>query len=311
MARRAAPSWPPRRTPTRDPLQRVLRGLTGMGLCTEVDEGRFALTPLGEYLRTDRPDSLHARALFNGEVLFPLWGDLLHTVQTSQPAVERVLGMPLYQYFAEHPEAGAIFDRTMASYAQYRLRPVAHAYDFSRFSVIVDVGGGNGMLLVLILQAHPQPRGMVFDFPAVAEHARENIEAAGLADRCTAIGGDAMEGVPEGGDAYLLSNVVNGMDETTALAVLQNCRRAMGNRASLLLLEWVMPAGGLASGASATDYKFWDTAAIDLVMLVGFSGGRVRTEAEWRKLLEAAGFRLIGIVPTPSSVNVIEAEPAR
>jgi O-methyltransferase domain len=292
-----------------DILQRVLRGLASLGLCTEVDEGQFALTALGAYLRTDLPGSLHARALFNGEVNSPLWGDLLRTVQTGAPAAERVFGMPIYDYLAGHPPVGALFDQTMASNARYRLGPVARAYDFSRFRTIVDVGGGNGTLLVFILHAYPEPRGVVFDFPAVAERARANLEAAGLTGRCTAVGGDALERVPEGGDAYLLSGVVSGMDDATMITILQNCRAAMGKGARLLLIEWVMPAGGVASGAAMDDYTVWDTASIDLTMLVTFSTGHVRTEAEFRALLEVAGLRCTAIVPTPSSVSVIEAVP--
>src|SRR4051794_6880838 len=261
-------------------LKRVLRGLTSIGLCKEVHEGHFALTGLGEYLRTDRPDSLHARALFNGELLFPLWGDLLRTVQTGEPAAGRVWDMSIYEYLAEHPQARAVFDRAMASAGQYRLPPVVRAYDFSRFGIIVDVGGGNGALLVLILSAYPQPRGVVFDFPTATERARENIQAAGLADRCTAVGGDAREGVPAGGDAYILSNVVSDMADAEAIATLKNCRAAMGNDAKLLLINSVMPAGGGSSAAAMDEHKYWQTVLTDLIMLTAIGGGRVRTEAE-------------------------------
>jgi predicted O-methyltransferase YrrM len=291
-------------------LQRVLRGLTSVGLCTEVDKGRFSLSAMGEYLRTDVPDSLHPRALLNGEVLYPLWGDLLRTVQTGAPAPGRVWGLPLYQYFAEHPQARAVFDRAMASAAWYRLHPVVRAYDFSRFGTIVDVGGGNGALLVLILHAHPQPRGVVFDFPAATERARANIQAAGLADRCRAVGGDAREQVPEGGDAYILSNIICDLDDATAVAVLKNCRAAMSSAARLLVIDRVMPAGGVVSGAARDDYRAWDTASNDLIQLVVTGGGFVRTEAELQALLEAAGFRLTASIPTASSVNVTEAVPA-
>jgi hypothetical protein len=294
-----------------DALRRVLRGLTSIGLCTEVEAGRFGLTPTGSYLRTDVPGSLHPRALFNGEILFPLWGDLLRTVQTGQGATERVFGAPLYQYFAQHPDVGALFDRTMASAAHYRLLPAVEAYDFSRFHSIIDVGGGNGALVVAILRTYPQPRGVVFDFPAVTERATEQIRTAGLTDRCTAVGGNAMEGVPAGGDCYVLSNFVVGMDDGQAGRVLRNCRAAMADSGTLLLSEWVMPAGSTIRGVAIDDYTFWDTATMDLIMLThgGAQAGRVRTEAEFRSLLEATGFRLTAIVPTASPIKVLEAVP--
>ena len=294
-----------------DALRRVLRGLTSVGLCTEVEADRFELTPTGAYLRTDVPSSLHARALLNGEVFFPLWADLLQTVQTGQGAAERVLGAPFYRHLAEHPDVRALFDQTMASAALTRLRPAAASYDFSRFHTIVDVGGGTGALLVAILRMYPQPRGVVFDFPAVTERAAEHLRVAGLAHRCTVVGGDAMESVPAGGDCYVLSNLVVGMDDGRAARVLTNCRAAMAGSGTLLLIEWVMPVGGVARGAATDDDTFWDTTNQDLIILThgGAQAGRVRTEAEFQGLLEAAGFRLTAIVPTASSVKVLEAVP--
>lgn len=293
-------------------LQRLLRGLASLGLCTEVETAVFALTPSGAYLRADVPGSLHARALLNGEVFFPLWGDLLQTVQTGRGAAERVLGAPFYQYLAEHPDLRVVFDRTMASAALSRLRPAAAAYDFSRFQTVVDVGGGTGALLEAILERYSQPRGVVFDFPAVAERAAAQLRTVGLADRCTVVGGDAMASVPPGGDCYVLSNLLVGMDDARAGHVLTNCRAAMAGSGTLLLIEWVMPTGGRRAAAGDDD-TFWDTANQDLLILShgGVQAGRVRTEAEFQGLLEATGFSLTAIVPTMSSVKVLEAVPTR
>jgi precorrin-6B methylase 2 len=289
-------------------LRRVLRGLVSLGLCIETEGDRFALTEMGQYLRSDSPDSLRPRAVFNGEVLFPIWGELLNTVRTGESGALRVFNMPLYEYFAQHPEVGGLFDRTMASAARYRLGPAIAAYDFSRFRTIVDVGGGNGALLIAILRRFTGPQGIAFDLPAVTERARQNIEAAGLTGRCNVVGGNAVEMVPEGGDCYILSAFLIDMSDARAISILQNCRRAITAGGVLLLIEWVMPS----SGEARDSYKFWDTASIDLIMLAtgGTAGGRVRTAAEFRALLEAGGFALNRIVATGSSVSVIEARPA-
>jgi O-methyltransferase domain len=286
-------------------LRRVLRGLVSLGLCVEIEGDRFALAEMGQYLRSDRPDSLRPRALFNGEVLFPLWGDLLNTVRTGESGSLRVFKMPLYEYFAQHPEVGGLFDRTMASAARYRLGPAVAAYDFSRFRTIVDVGGGNGALLIAILSRFTGPQGIVFDLPGVAERARQNIEAAGLTGRCHVVGGNAAEMVPEGGDCYILSNFLVDTSDARAISILRNCRRAIRAGGVLLLIEWVMPS----SGEPHDSYKFWDTASIDLIMLVTGGSGRVRTAAEFRAVLEAGGFALNRIIATGSSVSVIESRP--
>jgi O-methyltransferase domain/Dimerisation domain len=158
-------------------LRRIMRALGSLGILAEATGDRFALTEMGQYLRSDRPDSVQQRAIFNTEVLQPLWGELLHTLRTGESGAARVLDMPMYQYLTAHPEIGALFDRTMASAARVRLRPAVEAYDFGQFGTIVDVGGGNGALLIEILRAYDRPRGIVFDLPTVAERARQNIAA--------------------------------------------------------------------------------------------------------------------------------------
>jgi hypothetical protein len=288
-------------------LTRFLRALVSLGVFAEMAGDRFTLTEVGEYLRTDREDSVQPRAIFNTEVLQPLWGELLHTLRTGESGAARVLGMSHFEYFAAHPDIGALFDRVMASAARSRLRPAVAAYDFGRFGTIVDVGGGNGALLIEILRTHDRPRGMVFDLPTVAERAHQNIAATGLADRCTAVGGNAFETVPAGGDAYVLANFLVDLDDERAAEILRRCREVMNQQGRVLLIERVMPAAG-----EPTDpYKFWDTTIIGLTMLAlsGTGGGRVRTAEEFRALLAAGGLTLVAIIPTASSVSVIEARP--
>lgn len=202
----------------------------------------------------------------------------------------------------------------MAGYARYRVGTAVAAYDFWRFGTIVDVGGGTGAPLIEILRTYDGPQGIVFDLPAVAERARQNTAAAGLAHRCTTVGcttvgGSAFETVPAGGDAYILSNFLIGMDDQQAAGVLRRCREAVTDRGRVLVIEWVVPA----AGEIGDPFKAWDTTSIDLTILSieGGSGGRVRTAEEFRSLLESSGLTLTGIIPTASSVCVIEARPIR
>ena len=289
-------------------LRRLLRSLVSLGVCAEMAGDRFALTAMGEYLRADRPDSVQARAILNTEVLQPLWGELLHIVRTGAAGASRVLGMTFWEYLGTHPESGALFDRTLASYARHRVGSAVTAYDFGQFGTIVDVGGGNGALLVEILRAHPRPKGIVFDLPAVAERARQHIAGAGLADRCVVMSGSALEMVPSGGDAYILCNFLINMNDEQAAEILRHCREAMVAGGRVVLVEPVMPAGG-----EPTDpYKFWDTTTLDMTMLSidGAGGWRVRTAEEFGTLLDASGFMVTAIIPTSSSVSLIEAQAA-
>ncbi len=291
-------------------VQRILRGLVSLGVCEELDGGRFRLTTLGEHLRADHPDSVRSRVILNVEVHHALWSDLLQTVRTGEPASQRVLGMPFYDYLAHNPAIGDVFDRAMTSagWVRYRLRPAIEAYDFGQFRSIVDVGGGNGVLLTELLRTYPQPKGTVFDVPRLAQAAQQTIDAAGLGARCRFTAGNAFEEVPAGADAYILSNFINSWGDDEAVVFLRNCRRAVDPQGKLIAIDWVMPANDEARDG----FRFWDTVTMDLIMLAAFGSrsGRIRSRSEFDALLRSAGFAVIREIPTYASVSVIEAEPA-
>ncbi len=284
-----------------DALRRVLRLLVSAGVFAEEEEdARFALTPVGECLRGDLPGSFRPMAmLFTGPLVQSSWGDLAYSVRTGQPALHHVFGKGSFEYLEEHPEEAAIFDEAMAGFTAFIAVAVAGAYDFSPFRTVVDVGGGNGALLTGILNAYPALRGTVFDLPRVAEGARAKITAAGLAGRCDVVSGDFFEAVPSGGDAYLLKHVIHDWDDARASAILRTCHRAMAPHGKLLIVEGVYPPrvdqSVVGRGAARNDVN----------MLV-VTGGRQRSEAEFRALYDAAGFELVRIVPTPAMASVIE-----
>jgi len=288
-------------------VRRILRGLVTVGVCNESPDGEFRLTALGEFLRSDHPDSVQSRIILNGEVHYGLWADILATVRTGESASQRVFGAPFYDHLARNPDVGAVFDRAMTSTGgiRYRFRPAVEAYDFGKFDRVIDVGGGNGTLMVELLTRYARPHGIIFDVPRLAEAACERIEAAGLTARCDFLAGDAFATVPSGADGYILSNFLISWGDEEALIPLRNCRRAMAGEGKLLLIEWVMPTGE----ASTTGFSYWDTVMMDLVMLAAFGGrsGYVRTRGEFEALLAAAGFRLTTVLPTAASVCVIEA----
>jgi hypothetical protein len=282
-----------------DSLRRVLRLLASAGVFIEEDDGKFALTPIGACLRSDGPGSMRAAALLFGGITQQAWRDLLHSVETGQPAFRHVFGKEPFDYMAEHPDEAANFDAAMAGFTKHIAIAVVAAYDFSPFRRIVDIGGGNGALLAGILRDNPTLTGVVFDLPDVAIRAREQIRELGLAGRCEIVSGDFFEEVPGGGDAYLLKHVIHDWKDDRATEILRTCRRAMAAEARLLLVEGVYPPRIDQSDESR------GAAANDVNMLV-CTGGRQRSEAEFRALYDAAGFRLTRIVPTQTPVKVIE-----
>ncbi len=281
-------------------LYRVMRLLASAGVFEEKEDGRFALTPIGEWLRRGVPGSRHSVALlFAGPMQHRSWDDLLYSVQTGSVAFDHAFGMGAFEYLAQHTEEAAIFNEAMTGATAQTATAVAAAYDFSSLGTIVDVGGGHGILLATILKANPGLRGVLFDLPHVIEGAKKQMQDAGLAGRCEVIPGDFFEAVPAGGDAYLLKHVIHDWDDPRAITILRNCGRAMALQGKLLLVEMALPARMDQSPASRI------MAGSDVNMLVNV-GGRERTEAEFRALFEAAGFRLARIVPTQALSSVLE-----
>jgi SAM-dependent methyltransferase len=279
-------------------LYRVMRALASVGVFSEVSEGRFALTPLAELLRTGEPSSMRALAIMLGEESYRAWGELLYSVKTGEPAFDRVFRMRRFEYLSEHPEAAQVFNEAMTGLFGRVHASVVKAYDFSRAGKVVDVGGGNGLLLMLILKANPRTIGMLFETPAVVRDSRKHIEAAGLAHRCEVVAGDFFESIPDGCDTHVLAHVMQSFDDDSCSKILRNCRRSLVRNGGLLLVEPIVPAGNEPSPAKL----------LDLQMLV-VTGGRQRTRAEYGAILEAAGFRLVRVIPTDSGESVIEAKP--
>jgi len=285
-------------------LERVMRLLVSAGVFAEEGSRRFAMTALSTPLQTNRAGSLRDLVIHQlGGETYRAWGELMETVRTGATAFDHVFGKGAWEYRAEHPEYAVLFDAAMANLAGVHIDAVLAAYPFSAFQRVVDLGGGVGSLLVALLSAHPGMKGVLFELPHVAERAHEHIAGAGLAHRCEILDGDLRTGIPEGGNAYILSRVIHDWDDARAIAILRNCRRVMPQSSKLLVIERVLPAKVEPSPAMRS------LLASDLTMLV-MNGGCERTEGEYQVLLEAAGFSPARIIPTETAVSVIETEPA-
>ena len=280
-------------------LYRVMRTLASLGLFTEDSAHRFSLTPLSEALRSGIPGSFRSAVLLLGRDTSAMsLNHLLYSVQTGKSGFEKAFGMPFFEWLATHPAQASMFSESMVSFHGAEPAAVATAYDFSQFKTVVDVGGATGNLLTAILARHPGSRGILFDRPHVVCDAPALIQDRGLGDRIEIEAGSFFESVPAGGDAYLLSHIIHDWSEAQCLTVLANCRQAMKPGSRLLIIEMVLPNGDAPHVGKM----------LDIVMLA--IGGQERTEAEYRTLLDRAGFRLARVVPTESAVSIVEAFPA-
>jgi hypothetical protein len=277
-------------------LYRLLRALSGTGVFAEDGDGRFFLTPLGDVMRTDSPDSVRAGLLLAGrDFHWGSWTRLEHSVMTGECAFEHLHDAPLFEHLARNPDDAAVYNAWMTRASRLQIPAILGSFDFSAFPTVVDVGGGHGSLLAAVLKAHPGIRGILFDLPEVVKAADE-IEGAGVGDRCEVIGGDFFEYVPAGGDLYILKTVIHDWNDELAVKILGSCRKAMSPASRLLVIESVVPPGN-------EPHASW---YMDLNMLVLTRGGLERTEAEYRALFAAAGFRLESVIPTPSPLSLME-----
>jgi hypothetical protein len=281
-----------------DPIFRVLRLLASLGLCEETAPRTFALTPAGQLLRSDVPGSLRNIAyMVSDPTHFQIYANVMHSMKTGRPATEYTWGMPPFEYLARNPAYAKVFNDAMTSFSAPIGNAALEAYDFSGIGTLVDVAGGHGEILMLILKAHPTMRGIVCDLEHVVEGATPRIAAAGLSDRMRAVPCDFFASIPDGGDAYIMKHILHDWYDDKASVILKNIARAMGpKKGKVILLESVIAAG------NAPDLgKF-----IDIEMML-FPGGKERTEAEFGALFASAGFTLTKVVPTRSPVCVIEA----
>jgi hypothetical protein len=261
-----------------DALHRVLRALASDGIFEELEPGVFRNTVASEVLLRDGfSDFAH---LFAGA-----WLEAASALDASgEPSFPRVHGDDFWAWLAAHPDERAAFDRAMAQGWQSRIDRL-ESVEWRDDELVVDVGGGDGSLLVALLERHPGMRGIVFDLPETVRDERA------LGSRCTFVEGSFFESVPPG-DAHLLSTILHDWDDQSAQRILETIRAVAGER--LVLLEAMIEPGNAPHGAK------W----LDLLMLA-IAGGRERTAEQWQALLGRAGWR-----PTRVGEGIIEAEPA-
>lgn len=278
-------------------VYRLMRAMVSRGALREERDGRFALTPVGDALRTDSEGSLRDMVLFIGHpARWADWGSLEYSVRTGEPAADMLRGMPFFDYLDTDPEFATVFNNAMTAASGLSDDVALQACDFTGARLIVDVGGGHGAVLATILRSAADARGILFDLPAVVAGAAPLLADAGVADRCTVSGGSFLESVPAGGDVYVMKNIVHDWDDTDAATILRNVRTAIAEGGKLVLLEMVLPE----RASSFIGHM------LDLEMLLMLRG-KERTRAQYSELLEGAGFQLTRVIPTVSPISVIEA----
>lgn len=281
-----------------DRLYRLLRALGSVGVLEERPGRRFRNTPLGHILRSDVPGSLRGFARLAGmEMSWRGWGKLLYAIETGECAFAHVAGEDTFAYLHSRPYEAGIVNSAMTSMSALEAQAVVDAYDFSQSRVVVDVGGGHGLLLSTILTANPALQGILFELPHAVEGARAALAAQGLKERSLVIAGDALQSAPPGGDTYLLKHIIHDWADEPSITFLRNIAQVLPENGRLLIVEMILTPPGEPHFSKL----------LDLEMLVMSPGGKERTVGDYEALLAAAGLRLSRVLPIAGPNSIIEA----
>jgi O-methyltransferase len=326
-----------------DSLYRLLRMLSSIGIFAEtIKEGeeqqqidnsirQFELTPMASLIQSDAKNSISNFALMFGLESFKnAIDDLLYSIQTGENSFKHANGLDMYEYLNLNQKEGQIFNNAMASLTSSVTPLISDMYDFSQFNTIIDIGGGQGILLSSILKDNPKLYGVLFDLPYAIQSAKEHYGGQStnsndninrdISSRCKLVEGDFFKSIPTtAADGYIIKNVILNWDDQSAAIILKNCLQAMKDRTSaigsenqtnrknttpkLLIIDTIMPEGNEPFIGKFTD----------IFMLALTHKGRIRTEKEFRKLLSSSGFKITGIIRSNDPSNpfsIIEAMPS-
>lgn len=290
-----------------DALYRLLRVLASIGVTEETAPEHFRLTPFGKPLRKDDPKSVWPSIIFWADLLADDWSFLTDCIRTGK-AARQVRDPHLPSRWSQVPEADSIFRAVMGTAPAEDYAPIARAWDFSEAKVVADLGGGGGSLLLAVLELNSHLRGMLVDREASIDAARPRFAGENLSSRCELIVADLSQSVPAGADVYMLKHVLHGCQDADAITILGNCLAVLPQSGSLLVIEFVLPPI-----VSRADTQLEGRLMSDLNMLA-VTGGRERSEREWRRLLDAAGFHLTRVYPVGGdtlmvrNVGILEAK---
>lgn len=281
-----------------DLLSRLMRATEGLGILARTPDGKWAQTPMSDLLRSNSPTSLRYLSSFMADDWHARsFAALDETVRTGEPAMERVCGMPAFEFFSLHPEAGENFDRAMTGFSTMESPVVAAAYDFSGIQSLTDVGGGQGYFLSTILERYPGMQGTLYDLPQVIQGLAGKLNPK-VADRIRLAEGNMFESIPPGADAYIMKRITHDWSDELCGKILAGCRAGVREGGKLIVVDSVVPAGSSFSPAKVMD-----------LTMMWFSGGKERAEDEFRTLFAASGWKLNRIIPTASPVSLIEGLP--
>jgi len=275
-------------------IGRLMRFLVAVGVFTKSGE-RYKLSELGSLLCRDTPGTLRNSAVLN-YYNFSAWTELETGMRTRQSGYKLSTGRSYFEAVAAIPEFAEAFDLAMNEMFVPETKALVEKYDFGQYRFLLDVGGGNGEVLINALKAYPNLTGCLFDLPHVVERAASRVVAEGVEDRCTRVGGSFFDPLPLKADAILLRHILHDWQEEDAIIILKRCREALKPNGVLLIGEAII------EDAETLTVPL----RLDLMMMTFFDGAE-RTLEEYRELVGKAGLEISAVITINPVLSIMEA----
>jgi predicted transcriptional regulator len=277
-------------------LEQILRATVLLGIVRENAGNVFELTTSGKWFLPTTTNSLHYRAIMNGEEQYFSWGKILDTVRTGNPSFNSLYGDTYFSYLSKHPDTDTIFNHALSSSVEVRAKAILELYDFSGHQVIVDVGGGQGYLLRSILSVYKSSKGILIDRTSAIDENKNFVLDPTLIDRLSVFPGNFLDKVPPLGDLYILSRVLPDWDDNHAFVILKNIKCTLPINGRILIIGRLLPE----SPDRLSDHVMY-------LHLATLTGGKERTWLGYSSLLATLQLRIINTYyDEKSRISILE-----
>ncbi len=279
-------------------LYRLMRMLTSQGIFIEKENSVFANNRLSNTL-LDKQDSMRHMVIHQvNSINWKMFEELNHVVKTGENAAQKVLGMDVFEYLEKNPDRNKIYNHAMTNSSLMLSYAILSEYNFSKAKNIIDIGGGQGILLAMILYKYKSVRGKVFDLPHVVEGTKKIFKQYGVSDRAETISGNFFKNIPKGGDMYFLKSIIHNLSDNQCIHLLKDIKSVIPEKGKILIFEPIVEKNNRYSFAKLYDIQ----------MLVGRSGGKERTRKEFEEIIQQSGLKLNRIVQTAAPFSIIEVK---
>lgn len=282
----------------KESLYRLMRMLVSQGIFIEKKNHIFANNRLSRTMLNQQNSMRHMIIHQVNSINWKMFEELYHVIKTGKNASEKVLGMDVFEYLEKNPDRNEIYNQAMTNSSIMLSYAILSEYNFSKAKNIIDIGGGQGILLAMILYKYKSIKGKVFDLPHVIEGAKKIFEQYGVSDRAETISGNFFETIPAGSDIYLLKSIIHNLSDDQSIDILKKTKTVLPTNGKILIFEPIIENNNRYSFAKLYDIQ----------MLVSRNGGKERTREEFKEIIKQSGLKLNRIVQTAAPFSIIEVK---